>query len=188
MAAIEEAGRGRVRVGERAEGFDQPVAVVQLRAAAEEVVVAVLRLGQPVARTGEPGVGDQPVVLAEADEDAGQDPGGGDLHHPVVSPGLVHGGGAFGFQGAVVLGAQGRHVILLRLRTAPEVVLQESNLLLQVLEQRGLIQRRNARTVFLRRHRRNLSIPDKLPWLHGVSLRPSCQLRAEHREPQVGRG
>ena len=49
-----------------------------------------------IARAGDERVLDQAVVLAEADEDGGEDPGDGDLGDPLPQPGLEGGGGAVG--------------------------------------------------------------------------------------------
>lgn len=179
MPLVEEAPCRGVRVGEGGEGCLQPVAVVLVRVPPEVLLVPVLGLQQPLAGTGQPGVRDQPVVLTEPDEDAGQDPGGGDLHQASVEPGhetvAVR---SVRNHGALVLSRQ-RPAERLLPRPLPEVVLQQRDLLLQLLEQvlehrLAVLRRTRRRTGFLRRHRRNLfPSPTSLPRAHGVSIHPA---------------
>ena len=111
--------------------------------------MVVLRFGKPVTGAGQPGFGDEAVVLAEADEDTGGDPGGGDLHYSLFPPRLVHDGGACDRRGSspLVLRLQSHGLLAVTVRPLAQAVFQECDLLLEVLEQRGMVQRRGGRRV-----------------------------------------
>ena len=84
--------RGQLR--RLAEDGQEVLAVGLGRVAGDVEGVVVARERQPVARTGEARRVDEAVVLEEADEHAGEDPGDGRLGEVVLAPDLVGLGGA----------------------------------------------------------------------------------------------
>ena len=62
------------------------LSVVGMRMSSEVALLGIARLGTPDARTRNVGLVDQPVVLAESDEHARQEPGDSHLREAVVSP------------------------------------------------------------------------------------------------------
>lgn len=59
------------------------------RVRGKELLLAFPRYGEPVARAGQDGQVDEPIVLAEADEDGGQDPRHRRLGDSVFKPRFV---------------------------------------------------------------------------------------------------
>ena len=116
--------------GQGVDGGLEPAEVVALRVVLVELLLEVGGELDAVAGAGDERVLDQPVVLAEPDEDGGEDPGDGDLGDPLPQPGLEGRGGAVGgLRGAPldlepVAGQAGRL----------QVGLEESYLLLECLE------------------------------------------------------
>ena len=108
----------------------EPAEVVALRVVLVELLLEVGGELDPVAGTGDKRVLDEAVVLAEPDEDGGEDPRDGDLSDSFPQPGLEGGGGAVGV-------LRGAPLDLEPVACQPgrlQVGLEESHLLLECLE------------------------------------------------------
>jgi hypothetical protein len=121
VALVEERRHGRQAL-HLAKAGEQVLAIRCGRLTDEELIMAVARLIETGTGTGDPRLGQEKVVLQEANEDASQDPMDSDLGQALVAPCAVALPGSASPPSDLVLGAEWRVEVGVIREAAAEIV------------------------------------------------------------------